>query len=160
MTAIPLTHGMVALIDDVDWPLVAGHKWYADRHHGKWYARAKIGPKGQKRAVKMHRLILPGLPMIDHRDGDGLNNQRHNLRACTQSQNMANQTSRRGRSRFKGVRPYRGSRWWAVIACDGRRTRLGTFDCEVEAAKAYNAAAVRLFGEYARLNEINDTKGR
>jgi hypothetical protein len=103
----------------------------------------------------MHKLLIPGVSRIDHRNRDGLDNRRENLRPATQSQNMANSRSRPGSSLFKGVSWIRRDRrWYASIMFNYRSISLGNYVSEIEAAKAYNAAAIRLFGEYARLNEI------
>jgi hypothetical protein len=107
----------------------------------------------------MHRLIL-GLtsddPLeVDHINGDRLDNRRSNLRVANQSQNLANQRKTRGASRYKGVDWHeRHQLWRARIQKDGKRRLLGWFASEDEAGVAYNEAAVRLFGEYARLNVI------
>ena len=99
MVEIPLTRGMVALVDDADAELVQGWRWQAVPRDKCWYAAARkhvlgSGHKHQRSVhVYMHRLILPGVPRVDHRDGNGLNNQRHNVRPCTNSQNMANSTA-------------------------------------------------------------------
>lgn len=104
---------------------------------------------------KMHRLILgvtnPKIK-IDHRDGNGLNNQRHNLREATQAQNLANSRPRSGSSRFKGVTFRSPDKWIAQISKDGKHTYLGIFRDEFDAATAYNFAAIEMFGEFARLN--------
>jgi hypothetical protein len=106
----------------------------------------------------MHRLLIPGTHEVDHKNGDGLDNRRStNLRPATHQQNNANRAKARGSSRFKGVswdRPSR--RWYASIRGEGRSRNLGKFDSEVAAARAYNAAAVKFFGEYARLNIIDE----
>jgi hypothetical protein len=103
----------------------------------------------------MHTLLMPGAAQIDHRDGDGLNNRRENLRPATRTQNNANQRKYRGTSRYKGVSwDVSSRRWRARIHCDHRETSLGQFTSEADAARAYNAAALEHFGEYARLNEI------
>lgn len=93
---------------------------------------------------------LPGL-QIDHIDGDGLNNRRTNLRWATQSQNFANRRPMEGTSKFKGVSRFR-RKWQVKVKLNRESHWVGLFDDEVEAAKAYDAAAIRLFGEYARLN--------
>lgn len=147
----------VALVDIADWDVVRTHAWQLVRgHNGKLYAYTKG-------AIYMHRLILrtPTGMETDHINGDGLDNRRCNLRAATPGQNRANQgklrlpggrqptsaykgVSRRGRG---GVRP-----WCAYITAGGRRRNLGGFATEVEAAAAYDAAALAAWGEFARLN--------
>src|ERR1700720_2374397 len=101
---IQLTRGKVAVIDDADAPLILAHSWSAHKrqsHHAeKWYAAATIA----QTFVLMHT-FLTGYPMTDHRDGDGLNNRRQNLRRCTQGQNSQNSCKRQGKvtSQYKGV---------------------------------------------------------
>jgi hypothetical protein len=103
----------------------------------------------------MHRLIL-GAPegvLVDHVDGDGLNNTRANLRLCTSSQNAANIKAVWGCSRYKGVSPHSASsRWQVILTYMGERIYLGLFDDEEEAARAYDRKALELRGEYAHLN--------
>jgi hypothetical protein len=111
--------------------------------------------------VALHRLLLqaPAEFHVDHRDGDPLNNRLANLRLCTHSQNQANRPAMGGASRFKGVATARGcrNRWRAQIQqqrADGtfRRVCLGQFESEEDAARAYDAAALLKYGEFARLN--------
>lgn len=144
---IPLgKSGLVALVDDADYHLVSAFVWHAHHSRTGVYARLALGPL-------MHT-VLTGWPLVDHRNGDGLDNRRSNLRQADSSQNAQN---RRGHaiatSQFKGVHWNRQRRKWiAEIGYRGVRTRLGAFVDEVAAARAYDAAAERLFGEYARLN--------
>jgi len=99
----------------------------------------------------MHTLIT-GWSFVDHRNGDGLDNRRQNLRPANDSKNQMNARMRSDNpSGFKGVCADR-HRWMARIQLDGRRTYLGYFATPQEAARAYDAAAVELFGEYARPN--------
>jgi hypothetical protein len=151
---VGLTQGKVARIDAEDWPLVGRYKWHAAcfREGGKewWYARTNIGG----RQVRMHHLITCA-KLVDHRDGDGLNNRRGNLRPCTQAQNMANTGSRGGTSKFKGVSWRAGKGKWGVAFSWERKTYfVGYFarDREIEAALACDAAIRPLAGEFARLN--------
>lgn len=106
----------------------------------------------------MHREIAGACQHVDHDDGDGLNNRRSNLKPGSCSQNLMNQSKWRGRktlSRFKGVSSgNRHHKWRAYIKLDGRQIWLGYFDIEEEAAEAYNSAAIQLFGDRARLNEV------
>lgn len=105
----------------------------------------------------MHRVILPHYRMIDHRDRDGLNNTRGNLRQCTNSQNGANQAKTKlpTSSAFKGVCwSHQHLKWVAGIRFQGTRIHLGLHDDERVAAIAYNAASKVLFGRFARPNRI------
>jgi hypothetical protein len=106
MKQIPLTRGKIAFVDDADFEWLNQWKWYASKDRkGKFYARRKVHVMGKKITVQMHREILdpgPGV-MTDHRDGSGLNNQRHNLRTCNHQQNNMNRNTTRGASRYKGV---------------------------------------------------------
>jgi len=157
-----LAAGRVALIDDEDWDLVSQYQWNvlemfrAGRVNGP-YARAKSGPQ----QILMHNLIT-GWPRVDHIDFNGLNNQRSNLRPATALQNKANQRPRLDSvsSAFKGVswqqRPGRAGRWIARIMVDGHRRTIGRFLDEEAAARAYDAAALAAWGEYAWLNFPDD----
>ena len=162
MRSIPLTQGKVALVDDADFDWLSRWKWRAvevkQDHWSLWYAVRSVGPRRNSRHVQMHRQILGvrGRVRVDHRDCDGLNNQRANLRKSTPSQNVANQRKRPGlSSRFKGVSWDRTrSQWQSHITLNGRTRRLGRFLDEGEAALAYNAAAEKCFGEFARPNPL------
>jgi hypothetical protein len=149
--------GRVALIDDEDLELVSQYRWWVyeevrpgPRDHGP-YAIAFLRGDPRHRKIGMHNLILSRL-RVDHVDGDGLNNQRSNLRAATRSQNGANSGPRRGTSRFKGVSWDPRGCWRAQITVDHHMRLLGRFISEEEAARAYDAAALAAWGEYARLN--------
>lgn len=102
----------------------------------------------------MHRAIL-GASLgeeVDHRDGDGLNNIRRNLRACTHGRNTQNQRRPvHNTSGFKGV-SQKGNRWRAYIKFNGVQHHLGTYDSAIHAAKVYDRSAQRLFGHFSRLN--------
>lgn len=108
----------------------------------------------------MHRDIMrpeTSEILVDHRDGYGLNNQRHNLRMATPQQNRQNSTYRNGKHGYKGVfqnKENHGGRFGARIGFNNRPIYLGMFDTAEEAAEAYNRAAVEIFGEFAKLNEI------
>lgn len=151
MTAIeiPLSHGLVALIDAGDADAVLRYHWTAFRKPGTeiWYARRSAGRKAK---VYMHSAVT-GWTLVDHRDRNGLNNQRSNLRPATKSQNAANSPGRSNSTQpFKGVRPnHPGSPTWAARI---QTRHLGTFATAEEAARAYDRAAVETFGEFAWLN--------
>lgn len=106
--------------------------------------------------ARMHRLILDCSPstLVDHRDGNGLNNVRSNLRLATSRQNAMNRSKwKNSDSRFKGVHRD-GKRWRAIITLNGKRIHLGCFSSDEEAASAYNKAAMANYGEFAKLNVI------
>ena len=151
---LTLPCGRIVIFNEQDAKLLVGFRWrsFKNDHNRTWYSRARIGGK----IVRMHRLII-GAPdglLVDHRDGNGLNNRRSNLRLATTAQNTRNSCGRGGASGFKGVyRACNGSpSWVGSIKADGKRIHLGSFPTEAEAARAYDAAALRLFGEFARLN--------
>jgi hypothetical protein len=158
MKEIPLTKGCVALVDDEDYEELSKYKWYA------WggivsrtaYAQRNIKRMDGNTTIFMHRsiVIVPHGMVIDHIDGNGLNNQRSNLRICTRSENMRNQQLHRNNtSGFKGVGwdAKRGF-WKASIKIEGRQVHLGTFHDKRKAADAYDNAAELHHGIFARKN--------
>lgn len=154
MKEIFLTQGKTALIDAEDFDRVNKFKWQAQvRRSGGWYARRQISRKPSN-SVYLHQFIMPGIGRLDHRDGDGLNNQKKNLRPATASQNTINSSKLPGcTSKFKGVHwSKKACCWMARIGIHRQRIYLGIFESEEAAARAYDLAAVRLHGEFARLN--------
>lgn len=149
--AIQLTQGRVALVDDGDFDWLNQYRWHAHKSRVAWYAERVITiAPGKTRVIKMHQLIAG--KGVDHRDGNGLNNRRDNLRPATEHQNRGNQGLLHSNSSgFKGVDRDRRS-WRARITIDGKRRHLGNFDTATEAALAYDAAAREVFGEFARPN--------
>lgn len=149
---VPLTQGYEAVIDAADVPLVEKHNWCVFRNKKNLYAKfTRVTNGGKFTSVLMHRVIM-GLPtsIIDHKDGNGLNNCRDNLREATQAENRRNsKISVKNTSGFKGVRRS-GNRWHAYIVA-GRSIFLGSFSAREDAYAAYCAAAKRLHGDFARL---------
>lgn len=144
---VPLTRGQVAVIDASDWPLVNTRSWQASpRRDGQgWYAVSD--------GVRMHRLLTGARPgeIVDHRDGDGLNNRRLNLRVGTQSGNCVNRKRTPG-THLRGARPKMG-RWQSYIKFAGKQRSLGYFATEREAHEAYVIEATRLHGDWMPLPE-------
>jgi hypothetical protein len=146
-------------VDAEDYEWLSQYKWSitTNKRSATRYARTAIGPRTNNVQLKMHRVIMNAQPgqVVDHINGNGLDNRKCNLRVCTQSQNMANmQKHRRGSSQFKGViwkKQYK-KKWEAAIHLGKKRVVLGRFDDEAAAARAYDAAARQHFGEFARLN--------
>lgn len=159
MREIALTNGGFALVDDADFDWLSQYKWsrkvyaptriYAIRQEGTW-------KYGTKRMVRMHRQIL-GLPCgrypeVDHRNLNGLDNQRHNIRICTRPQNLANRRIQpNNTSGYKGVfcRKEGVHRWYAKVGeiYGGRMFRTAE-----EAARRYDEMALQYYGEFAKLN--------
>ena len=153
MKEIPLTQGKVALVDDADFERINQFKWFARRTKTNWYAVRSVW-KGTPPIIYMHRFIMDVAEQIDHADGNGLNNQRSNLRPATPSQNHANITRlTQNTSGFRGVTRHRkNGKWQAQIKSQKRFLYIGTFDEKEHAALAYDGAAEVFFGEFARLN--------
>ena len=149
---IPLTHGQFALVDAADYYRLAKFQWYANGPtKTKFYAVRKCDGKN----VKMHRVVMnaPDHLFVDHIDHNGLNNTRTNLRLCTHAQNIYNQPSRKGTSKFKGISRQRHEKnWTARIHANNKTCHLGTFASEIDAARAYDKKAAELHGEFACLN--------
>ncbi len=156
---IPLTQGKFAIVNSVDYDFLSQFNWYANKHHTEnsaiWYAvRNEKNPTPGPRQVKvyLHRVVaqragLPWCRQYDHKNRDGLDCRRENLRPSTRSQNAANRRKIYGCiSRLKGVSWHKRNKKW----CSQCKSRwLGYFDSEQEAHEAYKRAALKYFGEFA-----------
>lgn len=156
---IQLTQGKVALVDAEDYGYLSRFDWQVTRNPGGfcWYAfrSVRTGSPPKRLSWQMHRVVLGLVPgqrsIVDHKDGNGLNNTKANLRVCTPQLNCAHQWNRKvGSTGFKGVTPTPFGKWVAKLA----QKHLGTFSTPEEAAAAYDAAALRRYGEYAVTNAM------
>lgn len=146
------------MVDDEDFKFLSRWSWYASVEEYTTYPKRSIGHQGKIFTVAMASVVM-GLPSaieIDHKDGNGLNAQKYNLRIATRSQQTANQKlSCRNTSGFKGVVKYGGGpKWLAKIKKDGQWWNLGTFENPRDAASAYDAKAIELYGEFAKTNKM------
>jgi hypothetical protein len=154
---IPLTQGKFALADPADFYWLNKFNWYAIRSNNTWYALRSVKTNGRRSVISMHCQIMP-LPkglLVDHANGNGLDNRRSNLRPATVAENAHNRRkcSPRKSSRFKGVRWNRNNKQWAVSIIDNHKSIfIGYFDNEITAAKAYDEAAKKYHGQFASLN--------
>ena len=162
MKEIQLTQGKVSFVDDEDYEYLNQFRWSAmkSRNGDTWYAKRNIKKGDPKNCFQIHKMLMfdgQNQLRVDHIDGNGLNNQRHNLRLCTVSQNGMNQHKQIGKhtSQYKGVHLFkRINKYQAQISTGGKRYHLGYFINEIDAAEAYDLKAKELFGEFARFNIV------
>lgn len=170
MKTIALTQNKEVIVDDEDYTCLIQFNWCAHRRGRKrinWYALRNVPytkdfktkdfkTKYKTRGMHQDIAAIIGLSDIDHRDGNGLNNQRNSLRPATHQQNQRNQQKQTGTtSKFKSVSwQKKPCKWVAKITVNEHQVHLGLFTDEIEAANAYNQAADRLFGDFAKKNDI------
>lgn len=159
---IQLSQGLAATIDESDYSDVARFKWTVSRKNGKFYAvrRVHLGPISKYtyagKMVYLHsHLMAPARgQVVDHINGDPLDCRRSNMRVCSNTENARNRTrGKNNTSGYKGVvyTPKTG-RWRAYIMVNRKGIHIGYFSTPAEAARAYDAAALKYFGEFANLN--------
>jgi hypothetical protein len=160
---IKLTQNKYAIVDDEDYDDLIKWKWFATKQAKTYYAVRTARLSGKQTTIRMHRYLLNAQTgdEIDHKNNNGLDNRRKNIRFCTSTQNKGNcrkYTSIRYGNKYKGVKAnYKRSKnnpWAAVICYKGKGIYIGVFKTEEEAALAYNKKAIELFGEFAKINKI------
>ena len=153
MKEIKLNKGFTTQVDNEDYEYLNQFKWYARKDKTTFYVERNKTKKDPNRELKMSRLIMKPFKSleIDHIDRNGMNNQKNNLRVCNRTQNMRNRKSWSS-SGYLGVHINKEKYILAHIRIDGKCIHLGTFKTKIEAAKAYDIAAIKYFGEFANLN--------
>lgn len=150
MKELQLSQGKTALVDDEDYGYLSRFKWTAVKHRNTFYAVRTEYADNKSKGHRLHRVIMGYFTegvIIDHKDGNGLNCQKNNLRICQQVQNRHNATGW-GQSKYPGVTK-RGKKWIARIRPAGKLIYLGSFDTEELAAEAYNKKSIELYGDFA-----------
>lgn len=163
MAEIALTKGIATIVDDDLFDWLSQWKWYAQEHAPgsrgrRFYVRRQANFEGRRTVFLLHRVVA-GAPeglLVDHVNGDTLDNRRANLRLATFRQNTVNAYRPPSATGFRGVRPPNPAngtyRFRANIRHDNKTVTVGWADTAEEAARLYDAAARRLHGEFARLN--------
>lgn len=160
---IQLTQGKVAIVDDDDFELLNKWKWCFHKRENRntgYAVRNERSADGKDRTVPMHRSIMnlhfSDTKEVDHRNGNGCDNQRKNLRVCSRQENQCNGVLPvNNKSGFRGVFWVKENlKWRAKISYRNRTIYLGSFSDKALAAHAYNEAARKYHGEFARFNEV------
>jgi hypothetical protein len=155
MAEIPLTRGMVAIVDEEDFAWLSQWKWHALAEG--YAARHRMGA-----TILMHRVVADAVPgfNVDHINGNPADNRRRNLRLCTQAENVRNTRRRADNTTgFKGVSLHDSGLYRARLHSEGRGKLVGYFKTPEEAARAYDIAAAKLYGDFARLNFPAELRG-
>jgi maltodextrin utilization protein YvdJ len=160
MKKIELSQGYYTLVDDEDFEYINQFKWNVRIVKNTQYAKRSDRLSSPK-TIQMHREIMrcPENMMVDHINGNGLDNRKENLRICTRSNNLMNskKPNMKTTSKYKGVNKIKNAKkkkWRAEIRLNRQAIQLGSFETEELAAIAYNEGALKYFGEFARLNEV------
>lgn len=173
---IKLACGKIAQIDEDSLHLFSGRKTWRSYFDGwNWYVRRHSTVNKKSKTFLLHREVMgvtDSKILIDHKDGDGLNNMKSNLRVCTHSENRKNRRNKSDNhtSKYLGVslkktrykytvksgeeRVSITTRWEARIQHNKKQISIGFYDKEEEAAMAYNQKAIEYHGEFASLNKI------
>lgn len=149
---VPLTQSKEAVIDAADVHLVEGVNWYAAKSRNTYYAQRQVKTSQGQTTLLMHRVLMADVcGEVDHKNGDGLDNRRSNLRPATKAQNQINTADRANSTGFKGVHfRAKNNRWVATIRIDGKRKYLGMFETPELAGAAYTEAAKQVHSDFRR----------
>ena len=162
MKEIMLSHNLSALVDDEDYEGLSKFKWHlGTKRCGNQYAIRRIYVNGKKSTTTMHQDILktPKGMCTDHINGNGLDIRKCNIRICSPRENCMNRKPQGGTSKYKGVSLHsKGGKWKCRIKTKGKIYNLGHYDSEKEAARKYNEVASMMFGQFARLNMIEEAR--
>lgn len=155
MKIVKLTQNRYTFVSNIDYDIVSKHNWSVNSCN---YVSCYAYVNGKRTFLTLHKLIMntPYGMEVDHINGNRFDNRRSNLRLCTHSQNCVNRKSKiEPKSGFRGVGFHYGTnKWRAVIKVNQKKISLGLYFAKEEAARAYNLAALRYFGEFAWLNPI------
>jgi len=146
-------------VDQADYERLRGYEWFAKKANKCFYARGCVADNktGKEKMLYMHQMVIkvPDGMVVDHINHDGMDNRKANLRAATRAQNMRNRKkfANSSGSKYKGIYFRKRTRKWeAMITFERKKIFLGCFRSEIEAAKAYDRAAMKYHGEFASLN--------
>lgn len=158
MKEIPLTQGKFAIVDDEDFHFLSNFKWCAVLSNGNFYALRRIKRSGKWTTIKMHTVLMktPAGLVVDHVNGNSLDNRRVNMRLCSASDNNRNKKNAPGAtSKYRGVHwANAAKKWKASISINNRCHYLGIYASEIDAARAYDAAAYKHYGNFSNLNGV------
>ncbi len=152
---IPMSKGFKSLIDIENFDVVKNFIWFPHKIGNNFYAKAQVTRNGITKRYLLHQIVF-GNKGIDHINGDSLDNRKCNLRLANHSQNSMNAKKRFNCSSiYKGVSFKKDKKKWSsIIGKDSKRKLIGYFKTELEASIAYDREAIKLFGEFARLNHV------
>ena len=161
-TIISKTHGQHnIIIDDEDWEMVKLYNWhieYAPATLTYYVNTNKCDNNGKQHNLRLHRYLTncPKDKMVDHINHDGRDNRKSNIRICTHEENQWNRYKKRNNNnRYKGVsKSKKSKKWRSYINVNTKAIYLGSYPDEISAAKAYNEAAIKYYGEFALINDL------
>lgn len=152
MKTIQLTQGQVTIVDDDDFESVSKYKWYAQRRRNTFYAVRHIKSGDKYINLQLHRFLMnPKTGMcVDHRDCNGLNNQRMNLRVCTHAENTRNlRHKRKNAAKYRGIYMSSSGKYIAKVRFNYKQYNSRSFPTSDEAITAHREMIRSLHGEFS-----------